>query len=126
MSKTKVLAGNHFREIDGETADNLQGAINGELFEVTQMYPVYLNTAEFQNEPGAQRSFHAALEVEKIHAKLFQQAQDSVKAGHDIELEHIYICPQPVPLRTFFYAGVFIRAESVIPRTVGRMKGIKS
>ncbi|HAH62405.1 MAG TPA: Rubrerythrin-2 [Treponema sp.] len=105
----KVHAGNHFREIDGETADalvpangvfgygktaeNLQGAINGELFEVEQMYPVYMNAAEFQNEPGAKRSFHGALEAEKIHAKLFQQALDAVKAGHDIELKHIYVCP---------------------------------
>lgn len=105
----QIHAGNHFREIGGETADatvtaggvfgvgktvdNLQGAINGELHEVNQMYPVYLNAAEFQNEPGAKRSFHFALEAEKIHAALFKQAQDAVRAGHDIELQHIYICP---------------------------------
>lgn len=105
----QVHAGNHFREIGGETSDatvaaggvlgtgktvdNLQGAINGELHEVKQMYPVYLNTAEFQQEKGAARSFHFALEAEKIHAALFKQAQDAVRQGNDIELEHIYICP---------------------------------
>ena len=58
-----------------------------------QMYPVYLNTAEFQNEAGAKRSFHFALEAEKQHAALFQKALDAVNEGKDIELEAIYICP---------------------------------
>ena len=105
----RVHASNHFREIgggtsdatvtaggvfgSGKTVDNLQGAINGELHEVEEMYPVYLNAAEFQNEAGAKRSFHFALEAEKIHAKLFQQAQDSVKQGKDMELKKVYICP---------------------------------
>ncbi len=105
----RVHAENHFREIGGDTTDatvtaggifgrnktfdNLQGAINGELHEVEQMYPVYLNAAQFQNEPGAQRSFHFALEAEKIHAQLFKAAQDAVKEGKDIELTSVYICP---------------------------------
>ena len=104
-----VHAGNHFREIGGITSDatvtaggvfgvgttveNLQGAINGELHEVNQMYPVYLNAAEFQNETGAKRSFHFALEAEKIHAELFKRAQDAAKSGKDMELKKIYICP---------------------------------
>src|SRR5664280_2114686 len=62
----RVHATNHFREIDGDTANatvaaggffgtgktvyNLQGAINGEFHEVEQMYPVYLNVAKLQNE----------------------------------------------------------------------------
>src|SRR5664280_297115 len=105
----RVHATNHFREIDGSTAsvavtsggvfgmgktvDNLQGAIDGELHEVEQMYPVYLNAAEYQNEPGAEKSFHFALEAEKIHVKLFKQAQDAARAGKDMELQAIYICP---------------------------------
>lgn len=105
----RVHANNHFNVIAGDTTDatvtaggvfgtgktvdNLQGAINGELHEVEQMYPVYLNAAEFQNEPQAKRSFHFALEAEKIHADLFQQAQNAAKEGKDIELESVYICP---------------------------------
>jgi len=105
----QVHASNHFKEIGGTTADatvvagavfgpgktvdNLQGAINGELHEVEQMYPVYLNAAEFQNESGAKRSFHFALEAEKIHADLFSQAQNSAREGKDMELESVYICP---------------------------------
>ncbi|MNM63554.1 Rubrerythrin-2 [compost metagenome] len=79
----------------GETniVENLQGAIDGELHEIEQMYPVYLETAKFQDEKDAQRSFHYALEAEKIHADLFQKAQDKAKQGKDIEADTIYICP---------------------------------
>ena len=77
----------------GKTVDNLEGAINGELHEVEQMYPVYLNAAEFQGESGAKRSFHFALEAEKIHAAMFKDAQDRAKAGEDMPLTGVYICP---------------------------------
>jgi rubrerythrin len=105
----QVHATNHFRAIGGvtqgasvtangvfghnTTEENLKGAIAGELGEVEQMYPVYLNAAKFQQEPDAERSFHFALEAEKQHAALFQQALESVKQGKDIELGIIYICP---------------------------------
>ena len=77
----------------GNTVENLQGAINGEMHEVEQMYPVYYNTAEFQDEAGAKRSFHYALEAEKIHAAMFKQAQELAKQGKDMELKSVYICP---------------------------------
>lgn len=105
----QVHAGNHFRVIGGDTADytvtagaefgtsktadNLQGAINGELHEAEQMYPVYVEAAKFQNEPGAQRSFHYAMEAEKIHAVLFKDAQDAAREGRDTDLTSVYICP---------------------------------
>lgn len=104
-----VHANNHFREIGGattdaavtsgavfgtgSTVDNLQGGINGELHEVEQMYPVYLNAAQFQEESGAKRSFYYALEAEKIHADLFAKAQIAAKAGNDFDLESVFICP---------------------------------
>ncbi len=104
-----VHAHNHFKEIgreladatvtagavfgDGNTVDNLQGGINGELHEVEQMYPVYLNAAKFQEETGAQRSFHYALEAEKLHAELFAQAQEAAKLGKDYDFKHVYVCP---------------------------------
>lgn len=76
-----------------KTAENLQGAINGELHEVEQMYPVYLETARYQKESGAERAFHYALEAEKIHVRLFQEAQDMAKQGKDIDINDIHICP---------------------------------
>lgn len=73
--------------------ENLQGGIDGELHEIDQMYPVYLETARFQKEKEAERSFHYALEAEKIHAKMFETAQKSAKEGNDISSETIYVCP---------------------------------
>ncbi|WP_372999512.1 rubrerythrin family protein [Lutispora sp.] len=77
----------------GKTADNLEGAIGGELHEVEQMYPVYLEAARFQNEKDAEKAFHYALEAEKIHAELFKKAQEAAKQGKDMELGPVYICP---------------------------------
>ncbi len=104
-----VHANNHFHELGemkggagvtagavfgvGKTADNLQGAIDGELHEVNQMYPVYLEAARFQNEKGAERSFRFALEAEKIHAVLFARAQEQARQGKDMELGTVYVCP---------------------------------
>ena len=104
-----VHAGNHFHELKdqagdysvtagavfgkGSLVDNLQGAINGELHEVEQMYPVYMQAAQFQGEKGAERSFHFALEAEKIHAQLFKEAQDAVKQGKDLQFEKVGVCP---------------------------------
>jgi rubrerythrin len=51
-----------------------------------------MEAAEFQNEKGAKRSFHYAIEAEKIHAELFKQAQDAAKQGKDFEFEAVYIC----------------------------------
>ena len=76
-------------------ADNLGWAIEGELGEVQQMYPAYLKVAEMQEELEAVRSFHYALEAEKIHAEMFGQAREYALKGKDMPLgeDQIYICP---------------------------------
>ena len=91
----QVHAQNHLRELGGikETAENLQTAINGETFEVEEMYPAYNKVAELQNEQGAVRSTHYALEAEKIHAGMYQEAKQAVASGKDIQLGKVYICP---------------------------------
>ncbi|MBM7866161.1 Rubrerythrin-2 [Heliobacterium gestii] len=76
----------------GKTAENLIGARNGELHEIEQMYPVYLESARFQKEKGAERSFHYALEAEKIHARLFEEARKSAQQGLDLALGPVHIC----------------------------------
>ncbi|MDO9509345.1 MAG: rubrerythrin family protein [Thermovirgaceae bacterium] len=76
----------------GKTADNLTGGFRGEEFEIDQMYPVYLHTAEFQGEKAAARTFGWALEAEKIHARLFHEAHEAVKSGKDVGIDAIFIC----------------------------------
>ena len=90
----QVHAGNHLRELGGvgSTSDNLQTAFNGETFEINEMYPVYNETAKLQDEDGAVRSTHYALEAEKIHADWYKKAKETVDSGEDIELGKIQIC----------------------------------
>ena len=76
----------------GDTAKNLGHAIAGETFEITEMYPVYVEVAKFQGEKGAQRTFEWAYNTEKIHKILFEKALDSVKDKRDMELAPVQVC----------------------------------
>jgi rubrerythrin len=91
----QVHATNHYRELGKiqNAAENLQSCIDGETFEVDEMYPVYHLAAEFQGEAGAVRSTHYALEAEKIHAVMYKDAKKTVAAGGDLSLDTVYICP---------------------------------
>jgi len=91
----QVHATNHLRNLQGigKTSENLQAAIDGENFEVQEMYPAYDAVAKLQGEKGAERSIHYALEAEKIHAELYQRAKESVDSSKDPDLGNIYVCP---------------------------------
>lgn len=104
----EVHASNHFHELRDETGDylvasmagfgltttseNLQGAIDGENFEVQQMYPAYIAVAKDQGEKGGRISFYYALEAEKIHAAMFSQAKEAVDQNEDLSLGDVQIC----------------------------------
>lgn len=85
----------HLRAMDGvkSTADNLQDAIAGEAHEFTHMYPPMLARAVAEGHKRAERSMTQALEVEKVHYGLFQQALEAVKSGRDLHGAAIRICP---------------------------------
>jgi len=76
----------------GSTSENLAGAIEGENFEVKEMYPAYVRVAEAQNEPGALRSLNFALAAEKIHAAMYIEAKQAVDNGEDARLGPVQIC----------------------------------
>lgn len=90
-----VHAKNHARnlEIIKDTEKNLQTGIDGETFEVEEMYPSYNAIAELQNEKSAKQSIYYALEAEKIHAGLYQEAKQAVASNMDADIGDIYICP---------------------------------
>lgn len=75
-----------------DTVDNLQAAINGETFEVNEMYPAYKAVAELQEERGAQRSTNWALQAEKIHTGMYQKEKQGVERKGGISLEPVSIC----------------------------------
>ena len=90
----QVHATNHFKELKNvaKTPENLQAAIDGETFEVEEMYPAYNAVAELQEEKGAKRSINFALSAEKIHAKMYSDAKEKAKQGKDVEVDKIFIC----------------------------------
>ncbi|WP_034327790.1 rubrerythrin family protein [Alkaliphilus transvaalensis] len=104
----QVHAANHFRELKNEvgeasvtagagfgmttTSENLQGAIDGENYEVEQMYPAFMAVAELQNEKGSMRSFHYAIEAEKTHAELFAKAKEAVDSKVDFQEDTVHVC----------------------------------
>jgi rubrerythrin len=76
----------------GDTVANLQKGIDGETFEVEEMYPTYLKVAEMQNEGAAKKSFEWALEAEKTHAKMYKDAKKVVEKGEDPDIGDIQVC----------------------------------
>jgi rubrerythrin len=90
----RVHAVNHLRQLGGigDTATNLGDAMNGENYENTEMYPAFEAVAKLQEEKGALRSIFYALEAEKIHEVMYGDAQQTVKAGSDLEPQKIFVC----------------------------------
>lgn len=62
----------------GTTAENLQTAIAGENHECDSMYPAFIAQARTEDARPAIRTLNAAMEAEKEHAALFQQALDTL------------------------------------------------
>lgn len=88
-----VHAHAHLRALKGirSTRENLQEAVDGETHEFKSMYPVMIETAKAEGNKEAERSFHYANEVEKIHAHLYQQILDNLDGAK--ESYSYYICP---------------------------------
>jgi rubrerythrin len=103
-----IHAGDHYRELrhldggfvansmaafgPGNTRKNLKLAIAGEEFEITEMYPVYMEVAKFQGEKGARKSFEWAYGTEKKHKELFEKAQKAVESAADVQLGRVQVC----------------------------------
>ena len=103
----RIHASNHYRNIrsvgDALTvsmagfgsktrSEDLQIGIDGETFEIEEMYPAYLDVAKMQKEYGAEVSFRFAWEAEKTHAELFKKAKTSIDEGRDPEVGPIGVC----------------------------------
>jgi rubrerythrin len=91
----QVHATNHAHNLGilKDTSDNLETCIQGETYEVEEMYPVFNATAKLQGEKGAELSTHYALEAEKIHAGLYKEAKERAIQGDDLNIPDVYICP---------------------------------
>lgn len=89
-----VHAHNHLKALKGigATAENLKDAITGETHEFKSMYPEMLDQAKSEGHKAAERSFHFALEVEKVHGGLYQTMLDNLESAGREEYPY-YVCP---------------------------------
>ncbi|MBN1471200.1 MAG: rubrerythrin family protein [Syntrophaceae bacterium] len=88
-----VHAHAHLRALKGikSTKENLQEAIAGETHEFKSMYPGMIEAAKTEENKDAERTFHFANEVEKIHARLYQEMLNTLDSATDSY--SYYVCP---------------------------------
>lgn len=75
-----------------DTASNLEDAINGETYEFKEMYPEFEKDANSVDDAKIAKLFKNIGLVEEVHATLYKEALEAVKAGKDVESEY-YLCP---------------------------------
>jgi len=105
----QIHAGNHarvIRHMGGEavadilpfrvksTLENLKSALGGEQHEIDSLYPTFLVQAISQLDTSAMRSFVWAMESEKTHARLYEDAVAAIENGPGWTQEQIdfYVC----------------------------------
>ena len=72
--------------------EDIQNGIDGEHFEVDEMYPAYMEVTKAQKEYAAEISFRFAWEAEKTHAAFYERALDTVQNEKDLDLEQVGVC----------------------------------
>ncbi|MFZ4398693.1 MAG: rubrerythrin family protein [Bacteroidales bacterium] len=76
------------------TVENLQAAIEGETYEVTTMYPQFLNDAKTDNVEKASKSFTWASDTEKKHQQFYTKALEALNLKTETALPMEYlVCP---------------------------------
>ena len=90
----RIHAEGHLRAMEEicSSIENLQAAIQGETFEYTKMYPPMLAQAEADGHK-AKRMFGYAMQIEEVHARLFEMALEAAQQGKDLSEAEFYLCP---------------------------------
>jgi rubrerythrin len=76
----------------GTTLQNLEAAVAGETYEYTEMYPPMVEEANREGH-RAKTMLDWANRAEQVHARLFRQALEAMKAGQDLSQMDVYLCP---------------------------------
>lgn len=76
----------------GTTLQNLEAAVKGETYEFSEMYPPMVEQARAEGHKG-KTMLGFANEAEKVHASLFRQALEAMKAGKDLSTMDVHLCP---------------------------------
>ncbi len=86
-----IHAHNHLKANGGikTTRENLDAALQGEVYEFQKMYPYMIEDAKTEDNKAALRTFTFANAVEKVHANLYKKAIDEF--GKNTETDY-YVC----------------------------------
>ena len=77
------------------TGENLEAAIKGETYEMTTMYPEFIATAKAEDAQAAVKSFRWAMDTEKKHQVMYQNALTALNAKKADTLPKVYwVCPK--------------------------------
>lgn len=76
-----------------KTVENLQGSVEGETDEFTNMYPAFVEEAKKAGNTNAVAIFTHAMKAEEVHAGLYKRALDAVRAGKDFDGAVVFLCP---------------------------------
>jgi rubrerythrin len=76
----------------GTTLENLEKAVAGETYEFTEMYPPMVEQAKAEGH-RAKTMLDFASRAEKVHAGLFAQALEALRAGKDLAQMEVFLCP---------------------------------
>jgi rubrerythrin len=87
-----VPAGKIDEPVVKSTAENLEVAIKGEIYERDTMYPEFLRVARQEGaESAVLRTFNYAKSAEAEHARLYSEAKGKLPSLKDL-LETYYVC----------------------------------
>ena len=84
----------HFSNMGGvgTTLQNLEAAVKGETYEYTEMYPPMVEQAKAEGH-RARTMLDFANQAERVHAGLFQDALEALRAGKDLSKMEVFLCP---------------------------------
>jgi len=76
------------------TAENLAAGIKGESYEIDEMYPGFIKTAEDEANTDAVETFTYAIDTEKKHKDFYVKALEVMKAGSEVSVPaKWFVCP---------------------------------
>ncbi len=89
-----VHARNHFSVMSGigTTKENLLAAATTEHYELTRIYPKFIDEALTERQERAKISFDYSLKTEKVHNEFFEKALEAFKAGQKVAGENYFVC----------------------------------
>ncbi len=89
-----IHARNHFNVMGGigSTKENVLAAATSEHYELTRVYPGFIDSALTERREPAKISFNYALKTEQTHNEHFEKVFEALKAGQKTVPENYFVC----------------------------------